>query len=66
MALLVYADADGVERRVTVGAEPITVGRAAERAIRSTDPRVSLVGIGASPRFDSHALPPFRLTIEYG
>jgi hypothetical protein len=41
MALLVYADADGVERQITVGAEPVTVGRATECVIRSTDPRVS-------------------------
>lgn len=41
MALLVYADTDGVERSVTVGAEPVTVGRATECAIRSSDPRVS-------------------------
>ena len=41
MALLVYADADGVERQITVGAEPVTVGRANECIIRSTDPRMS-------------------------
>lgn len=41
MALLVYADADGVERQITVGAEPVTVGRANECIIRSSDPRMS-------------------------
>jgi hypothetical protein len=41
MALLVYADTDGVEKSFTVGVEPVTVGRATECSIRSSDPRVS-------------------------
>lgn len=41
MALLVYADTDGVEKSFTVGAEPVTVGRSTDCSIRSTDPRVS-------------------------
>lgn len=41
MAMLVYADSDGVEHSFTVGTEVITVGRANECAIRSSDPRVS-------------------------
>ena len=41
MATLVYSDADGVDRSFALGADPIMVGRAAECAIRSEDPRVS-------------------------
>jgi hypothetical protein len=41
VASLVYADADGIERSLTIGAEPVLVGRATECAIRSSDPRVS-------------------------
>src|SRR2546427_170514 len=41
MATLVYSDADGVDRQYALGHEPIMVGRAAECAIRSEDPRVS-------------------------
>src|SRR4051812_3916755 len=41
MATLVYSDADGVDRSFSLGADPIMVGRAAECAIRSEDPRVS-------------------------
>src|SRR4051812_66545 len=43
MATLVYSDVDGVDRSFALGAEPVTVGRAAECAIRSDDPRVSRV-----------------------
>src|SRR5438067_8707164 len=41
MATLVYSDADGIDRSFALGADPIIVGRAAECAIRSEDPRVS-------------------------
>src|SRR5882757_10687245 len=41
MATLVYSDVDGVDRSFALGAEPVTVGRGAECAIRSDDPRVS-------------------------
>ena len=41
MALLVYADADGVERQITVGPDPVTVGRSPECVIVSSDPRMS-------------------------
>jgi len=41
MATLVYTDVDGVDRSFSLGAEPILVGRGAECAIRSEDPRVS-------------------------
>src|ERR1700733_57406 len=41
MAPLVYGDADGVDRSFSLGADPVMVGRAAECAIRSEDPRVS-------------------------
>src|SRR3569833_1322952 len=41
MATLVYSDVDGTDRSFSLGAEPILVGRSAECAIRSDDPRVS-------------------------
>src|SRR5262245_50531264 len=41
MATLVYSDVDGVDRSFALGSEPVTVGRGAECAIRSDDPRVS-------------------------
>src|ERR1700749_1172263 len=41
MATLVYSDADGVDRSFALGNEPVVVGRGAECAIRSDDPRVS-------------------------
>ena len=41
MATLIYSDVDGVDRSFALGAEPVTVGRSAECAIRSDDPRVS-------------------------
>ena len=41
MATLVYSDVDGTDRSFALGAEPITVGRSPECAIRSDDPRVS-------------------------
>src|SRR5215470_2736329 len=43
MATLVYSDVDGVDRSFALGIEPVTVGRSAECAIRSDDPRVSRV-----------------------
>lgn len=43
MATLVYSDVDGGERLLSLGADPITVGRATECEIRSDDPRVSRV-----------------------
>src|SRR5262245_11742586 len=43
MATLVYSDVDGVDRSFALGPEPVTVGRSAECAIRSDDPRVSRV-----------------------
>ncbi|HET7506634.1 MAG TPA: FHA domain-containing protein, partial [Kofleriaceae bacterium] len=43
MATLVYSDVDGVDRSFALGSEPVTVGRGAECAIRSDDPRVSRV-----------------------
>lgn len=43
MATLVYSDVDGGERLLSLGADPVTVGRAPECAIRSDDPRVSRV-----------------------
>src|SRR5215475_8865281 len=43
MATLVYSDVDGVDRSFALGPEPVTVGRSAECAIRSNDPRVSRV-----------------------
>src|SRR4051812_11134186 len=41
MATLVYSDVDGTDRSFALGADPILVGRSAECAIRSQDPRVS-------------------------
>src|SRR5262245_16220669 len=41
MATLVYTDVDGVDRSFALGGEPVMVGRAADCAIRSEDPRVS-------------------------
>src|SRR6476646_9309248 len=41
MATLVYSDVDGIDRLFSLGADPVMVGRAAECAIRSDDPRVS-------------------------
>src|SRR5499426_2928700 len=41
MATLVYTDVDGVDRSFSLGGEPVVVGRAADCAIRSEDPRVS-------------------------
>src|SRR3954453_15157388 len=41
MATLIYSDVDGVDRSFAMGVEPVTVGRSAECAIRSDDPRVS-------------------------
>src|SRR3954465_13755424 len=41
MATLVYSDVDGTDRSFALGADPILVGRSAECAIRSDDPRVS-------------------------
>src|SRR4051794_41954709 len=41
MATLIYSDVDGVDRSFALGTEPVTVGRSAECAIRSEDPRVS-------------------------
>src|SRR3979409_254941 len=41
MATLIYSDVDGVDRSFALGAEPVTVGRSAECAIRSDDPRGS-------------------------
>jgi chromosome segregation ATPase len=41
MATLVYSDVDGADRSFALGAEPVLVGRGAECAIRSNDPRVS-------------------------
>jgi ParB family chromosome partitioning protein len=41
MATLVYSDVDGTDRSFSLGADPILVGRSAECAIRSDDPRVS-------------------------
>ncbi|HEY5946962.1 MAG TPA: FHA domain-containing protein, partial [Kofleriaceae bacterium] len=41
MATLVYTDVDGVDRSFSLGHEPVMVGRAADCAIRSEDPRVS-------------------------
>ena len=41
MATLVYSDVDGVDRSFPLGSDPVVVGRAAECAIRSDDPRVS-------------------------
>src|SRR3954447_26470901 len=41
MATLIYSDVDGVDRSFALGTEPVTVGRSAECAIRSDDPRVS-------------------------
>jgi hypothetical protein len=41
VATLVYSDADGIDRTLAIGHEPIVVGRAQECAIRSKDPRVS-------------------------
>ena len=43
MATLVYSDVDGVDRSFALGAEPVTVGRSVDCAIRSDDPRVSRV-----------------------
>src|SRR5258708_38884341 len=43
MATLIYSDVDGVDRSFALGAEPVMVGRGAECAIRSEDPRVSRV-----------------------
>src|SRR5215470_13898812 len=43
MATLVYSDADGIDRSFALGIEPVTVGRSAECAIRSDDPRVSRI-----------------------
>ena len=41
MATLIYSDTDGIDRSFSLGNEPVVVGRAAECAIRSDDPRVS-------------------------
>ena len=41
MATLVYSDVDGIDKTFALGSDPVTVGRAAECAIRSDDPRVS-------------------------
>src|SRR6185312_8227319 len=41
MATLVYSDVDGIDRSFSLGGDPVMVGRAAECAIRSEDPRVS-------------------------
>jgi chromosome segregation ATPase len=41
VATLVYSDADGIDRTLAMGRDPIVVGRAQECAIRSQDPRVS-------------------------
>ncbi len=41
MATLVYTDVDGVDRSFSLGHDPVMVGRAADCAIRSEDPRVS-------------------------
>mgnify|MGYP001079807387 CR=1 FL=1 len=41
MATLVYTDVDGVDRSFSLGGDPVMVGRAADCAIRSEDPRVS-------------------------
>src|SRR5512143_3660681 len=41
MATLVYSDVDGIDRSFSLGADPVMVGRGAECAIRSEDPRVS-------------------------
>jgi chromosome segregation ATPase len=41
MATLVYSDVDGIDRSFSLGPDPVLVGRAAECAIRSDDPRVS-------------------------
>src|SRR6187401_2390867 len=41
MANLVYTDVDGIDRSFALGMEPVMVGRAADCAIRSEDPRVS-------------------------
>ena len=43
MPTLVYSDVDGVDRTFALGPEPVVVGRGAECAIRSEDPRVSRV-----------------------
>src|ERR1041385_2008736 len=43
MATLVYSDVDGIARAFALGADPVMVGRGAECAIRSDDPRVSRV-----------------------
>src|SRR3954468_6943062 len=41
MATLVYTDSDGIDRSVSIGTEPVTVGRSAECTIRSEDSRLS-------------------------
>src|SRR5258708_28293036 len=41
MATLIYSDVDGIDRSFALGSDPVMVGRAAECAIRSDDPRVS-------------------------
>jgi pSer/pThr/pTyr-binding forkhead associated (FHA) protein len=41
MATLVYTDSDGIDRSVSVGTAPVTVGRSAECIIRSEDSRLS-------------------------
>ena len=43
MATLVYSDADGIDRSFALGSDPVMVGRGAECAIRSDDPRVSRI-----------------------
>ncbi len=43
MTTLVYSDVDGVERTFELGYEQVLIGRGAECAIRSDDPRVSRV-----------------------
>src|ERR1043166_3803661 len=43
MATLVYSDVDGIDRSFALGADPVMVGRGAEGASRSDDPRVSRV-----------------------
>src|ERR1043165_5789500 len=41
MPTLIFSGVGGVDRSSALGAEPVTVGRSAECAIRSDDPRVS-------------------------
>ena len=41
MAILLYCDADGVDRSLPLGDQPVLIGRGAECTIRSEDPQVS-------------------------